>query len=332
MSKVKAKDVPSVLDLFLAYMGSTGNIAMSLRETGETFKSYKSAFDAAAQDVEQNGTSLKNALEKQDIFSEEVISLLNAGSVGGKLETVIPEVSKSLKYMQEVGSGIRGVLIFQGGLLLLMAIAAPYLIHLVSGQVKDPNSSVAIANAYIVQMVDTFPYIEYWYPIALIVSIVGAFVNSAIRMKLVSLFASLPGLKNAIVNFQTGTWCRYMALTTSAGIGLEDSERLLRKSLVPQISEPFEILIKSSASGWSKAFNFESEDPRTRIPRVVLAFIRSGAQTGRLEEQLNLAADYQLVLAKKQFEAMTKIISLLVMLITASGVLALGAQVYGSRL
>ena len=332
MSKVKGNDISNILDLLVAYMQSTNSIATAIRETGDTFSQYKNTFDIVADDIERNGTDLKVALNREDVFPEEVTTLIDAGSQSGKLTEVLPEVSKSIKFMTRVSSGIANAVRFQVGLLFTMIATMPYLLMLVAGQVRDKESGLLAFATFVKKLMNYGLYIEYLYPVAVLVFGLSLFVYKPMRTAVVDVFSIIPLIKSAVTNFQSGVWCRYVALMASAGIPLQEAERLLRTTLQPSIAEAFEILIREQNRGWAVATTYTEEDPRARIPRVVMSFIRAGGQSGDLDGQLNLAATYQLDVATGQFEVITKLVGLLVMLIVAGGVLFMGSQVYLSRL
>lgn len=330
MSAVKTKDVPKVLDLLLAYMHSTNNLATAFRETGSTFSQYKNVFNAVANDIE-NGNNLKDALNNNNAFSAEVSQLIYVGNTSGKLEEVITLVSKSLKYMLTVSSGVVTAVAFQGALLISMVVLAPYLLFLVASQSAKKTGFLAESKEFMVTAMETVPYIEFGYPVAIILGVAWMVFHRNARAAVMQAISVIPFIKSALVNYQTGSWCRYMAMMASAGLTLDESERLLRGTLLPGLSVAFEKVFSQIDKGWEVATTFEEGDPREEIPRLVMTFIKSGGFSGQLDSQLNIAAEYQLDEAAKQFQNITKVVGFTVMILVAIGVTALGSQVYSSR-
>jgi type II secretory pathway component PulF len=328
MSKIKSSDIANVLDLLVAYLHSTSSVAVAIKETGDTFPQYKDSLNLVAEDILVNGSALTVALKKHDIFPVEVTILIGAGSESGKLTEVLPEVSRSLKFLTTVSSGMISAVAMQGLLLLSMITAAPFLLMLVAGQTKKKEGILKNIEVFITHVRDIIPAVDFLYPIIVIAFGISAFFYKPLRVSVISALSIIPMIRIAVTNYQTGSWCRYIALMTSAGIPLNVSERLLRGSLQPLLAEAFTLLVDKQKNGWEEISNFNQFDPRTRIPKVVMAFLRSGGQSGQLDKQLNLAADYQLQLARVQFESLTKYMAFFAMLLVAAMVTFMGLQVY----
>jgi type II secretory pathway component PulF len=329
---VPISHVANVLSLFLAYYKSSQYISTAWHETAKSFANYKVAFNKVANDLEKNGVRLGEALKKHNIFDDDIIVILDAGATAGELDKVVRDVIASVKRQRTLSKNVLKSVLYQTILLFAVIIISPYLLYNMADNTAK-GSALRDIQIQLDQLIELIPFIEFFYPFAVVGAALYAFLSPAIRMQLVNIISKIPVVGSAIINYQVGLWCNYASLMFGAGIDAKEIERLLRPTLINDLQDGFFKIISSLDSGWPVAVEpVDQHDPRAAIPDIARSFLKAGGDSGLLDVQLKELSSYLLEKAADQFDIVTQIFSTFILILVGIGVLLLAMQVYLARM
>lgn len=242
----------------------------------------------------QNGKTFSESLsEFSYLFDNVYISLVKIGEQSGELNKVLKDLSEALKWMDELVSHSKKIMIYPAivftviisVLSFLMIYLVPKLIPFIEGM----GDELPLQTRILIMMSDFF--VNHW-EFILATPFVVFFIFSYITKKSKTLSLIIDKLKlkipiigNILLKIKISRFTRYFALMYDAGITVLESLNNC-KSLVDNkiLSQSIEKAHAHISNGHTISESFKEAG---LFPPLVIRMIRVGEKTGGLDESLH---------------------------------------------
>jgi len=247
----------------------------------------------------KNGASLTDALERRKagnrppskIFTKFYLNMIRAGEAGGSLGEVLTRLSDYMESAQELKSTVSTALIYPA-ILLVMSIASLFvmLIFVVpqfSEMFESAGKALPVSTQIVVGLADILR--SYWW--LLIGSLVAIYYYMTMqltnpRTKKVwdGRWLNIPLFGNVILHKETASFSRTLGTLLSNGVSLLTALAIARETvdnlvLVDAIADVQEQV--KEGKNMSAALL-----EKNVFPKMAMQMIKTGEETGRLEEML----------------------------------------------
>ncbi|MBZ4664295.1 MAG: type secretion system family protein [Caloramator sp.] len=298
LNKVKAKDLAVFCKQVATLLQAGLNILTCLNviKNQITNKKLKNAVISLSEDVEK-GTAISASMRRfPDVFPEILINMIEAGEVGGSLdnsfEKMAVQFEKEMKLKQKITNALMypAIVIFVA--LAVLNLLLIFVIPTFVGMFNDLGVELPPTTRFILNA-STFMKNNWLILIALIVLLIilinyykktpsGSIYFSSLRLKMpiigkISLFSSI------------ARFTRTLSTLVSSGVPLvtaiETTKNLLSNAY---IEEKFEGVVEQVRGGEGLSRPIEALNI---FPELVPVMIKTGEESGTLEEMLSKLAD-----------------------------------------
>jgi type IV pilus assembly protein PilC len=276
------------------------------------------------------GHPLSHGMAKMpDTFDPVTINLVRAGEEAGTLETVLRDLTKSIKKEMAFSDQLKAsmtyplfvLLIFLGVLSFILSFVIPRISKTFSGFSGELPAATTFLIKVSTFFLDFFPFII----LAGILLVVGLVVLYKIRRReVLNLLLSLPGLRKLGREIDLANFTRSMSLLLSAGIpvaeALEFSETVVSKKEVRKMIQDMKKRVNAGqplSAGMRTAGRV--------APSMMIRIVETAESSGALESAMQDLAQY--------FEAqVSKTLKLLATLLEPIMLVVMGLLVGGMML
>lgn len=312
----------------LATMVSSGLIlseALDILADQQPNTKFKKVLTNISADI-KGGLDFASSLEKYpDVFPRIYPKLVRAGQISGKLDTILLELATNLEKERTFKSRIRGAMIYPilvvvmmiGVALVMVFFVVPRLVGLYS------ESDIELPLPTRIMLSMTGILLNYWWLILIIIVGVTFAVKRYIstpegRLVFDRLVLRIP-IVNKIVNLVILTnFTRTFALLAGSGVSILDSMKIVSDVTGNSV---YKSALDNAYKGVERGLTLSAQLLNTNVfPKLVGQMIKTGEETGKLDEVLFKLADYFESEADESLKNITTIIEPVILLVLGLGV------------
>jgi len=250
--------------------------------------------------VEQ-GASFSDSLRRHPkVFDELFVNLVQAGEVGGILDTIMNRLSIYLEKRQKLISQVRGAMIYPAVVIVIaagvMTVLLTFVIPSFEGMFSDfgggPESMpkltrivVAISHGF----VSYLPFIVVA-AILLVASVIYAYRKPAGRQFFHRLQLTLPVVGSVMRKISVARFTRTLGTLLQSGVPILDALDICARTAGNVVIQD---AVQHVRQRISEGSNMAEPLASTKVfPDMVVQMIAVGEQTGALDQMLNKVADF----------------------------------------
>ncbi len=271
--------------------------ALDILEDQEENESLKVIIDKISQDI-KGGIDLASALEKYpQTFPPIYAKLVRAGQASGKLDTILLNLSDSLEKQRDFQGRVTGAMIYPavvitmmfGVMLIMVFFVMPKLLSLYQGS----NIELPLPTKIMLGFVNIM--LNFWWAILMVLIIlVLAFRRYVItpqgRYTVDGLMLRIPIIGKIQKLVVMTNFTRTFALLVSSGLPILESIKITSDISGNMV---YKKIFDASYKGVERGLPFSSQLIGIPLfPKIVGQMIRTGEETGKLDEVMFKLADY----------------------------------------
>ena len=263
-----------------------------------TSKALQRAVNEVAEMVKA-GERLSDALAASKVFPEVFHRVIKIGEETGNLDGAFKDIADHLERVLELKNNIKRALMYPsfvlvstfGALVFWLVYVLPKIVKLFQGMnLKLPGITlIVMATSNIFKLY--WYYILMFWVVLIVASIILRKKNEKFAYVLDFLFIKMPIVRLIVCNFQLAFIADYMRLLISAGANMDRTLELVAGSVSNRVFQKAMARIKEKVVlGDSLSKSFSEEVPL--FPKFFIRMIKSGEESGTLDEQLKFAAQF----------------------------------------
>ncbi|MEL5899090.1 type II secretion system F family protein [Clostridium sporogenes] len=321
-NKVKTKDIAVFCRQFYTMLNSGATITTCLNVLGQqiTNKRLKNSILLVDENV-RKGLTLSEALKKEEVFPELLISMVESGEVSGNLDTIMKRMSEHYEKENKLNNKVRGAMIYPIILAILsITIVVGILTFVMPTFVSmfDDNGIELPLPTRMLLATSNFLRTKWYLIILIILAIIYSlkyyFKTETGEITLNRLKLKLPLFKGMNEKIIVSRFTRTLSTVLASGISLIQGLQVVskvvgNKVIENKILEVRELVIKGG--GLSQALKRVGF-----FPPMLCSMVSIGEESGSLDDILNKTADFyddELETAIQQFTSMLEPIMILIM-------------------
>ncbi len=288
-------------------------------------KKFRLVLEEVSSDI-KGGISFATALEKHpDVFPKLYINLVKVGEISGKLDTILLQLATHLEKDREFQSKVKGAMIYPVivismmflVMLIMIFFVMPKLISLYSQsniELPLPTKIMVAGATFIINFwwamlalgLATFFGIRYW--------IQKGSGKATIDRRILK----FPVIGHIVTIVILTNFTRTFGLLVSAGIPILEAIKICQEVVG---NRAFEDAMQQSYQGVERGLPFSTQILSQPVfPKIVGQMIKTGEETGKLDEILTKLADYFEDETDNALKNITTLIEPLILLILGVGV------------
>jgi len=262
-------------------------------------KVFKNVLRDIKSSVEQGATFSDSLRRHPKIFDELYVNLVQAGEVGGILDTILNRlctyIEKNVKLMRQIRGAMTYPIVVICILVVVMGVLLGFVIPAFENMFKDFGAKDALPKLTQIVIWSSKSFIT-WLPIIVpaIAVIIGAVIAINRRPKGKRFFhkvmLTLPVFGPVIRKIAVARFTRTMGTLLQSGVPILDALEIVAKSSGNKIIEEGLMYTRAKIS---EGKNLADPLMETKVfPTMVVQMISVGEQTGALDQMLNKVADF----------------------------------------
>jgi type IV pilus assembly protein PilC len=298
-SPVKARDVVIFTRQFATMIDAGLPIVQCLQilASQTDSKPFRKVITAIKDDVE-SGTTLADAIRKHPkVFSDLYTSMVQAGEIGGILDTILVRLANYLEKASKLKSKIKGAMIYPSCIVGAAALVTSVLLIWVIPVFADVFSSFGKALPAPTQFVINLSHftIDHVYylaatPIVLAVGISYLYKTDKGQMLIDRLMLKVPVFGDLLRKSAVARFTRTLGTLVSSGVPILDALAITARTGGNRVVEQAIMMARSSISGGRTIAEPLAESKV--FPPMVCQMIAVGETTGALDSMLQKIADF----------------------------------------
>jgi len=259
---------------------------------GETLRDIKGS-------VEQ-GSTFSDALRRHPrVFDELFVNLVQAGELGGILDTIMNRLSVYIEKRQKLIRQVRGALTYPSIVVciaaLLLVVMLTFVIPAFESMFKDFGGKGGLPKLTQLMIAISHGFVSY---LPLIVVVVGGATFAVIysyrqpkgKLFYHKTFFQLPIIGSVLRKLAVARFTRTLGTLLQSGVPILDSLEICAKSSGNLVMEAAILYVRQKIS---EGKNMGEPLAETKVfPDMVVQMISVGEQTGALDQMLNKVADF----------------------------------------
>lgn len=243
------------------------------------------------RDKVRGGTTLSEALEEQNVFTNMYVNMVRAGEMGGTLEKTLIRLSDYMTRAKELKDSVISAMIYPIILLVLAGVSMFVLLGKVVPSFKPMFEDAGVELPGVTQLVLAIAsFVQgYWWAMILAVIIVIVLIKQKLketdfRLKWDEKILTLPLVGSLVTRIDVARFTRTLGTLVDSGVplltGLNIGKRVINNKLLLKIVTEASEKVKH---GEPLASGLEGYD---EFPRLAQQLISVGEETGNLNEML----------------------------------------------
>lgn len=313
----------------LSIMISSGiSISRALKNAALQTRNRKLAkiLDHAREDV-QTGISLSDAFSKYPgVFNELFVNMIRVGEVAGNLEEVLTILASQLEKEYELGSRVKGAMIYPAVILAAMvgigALMMVYVVPQVTKVLSDLGSELPFTTRMIISISDALR--QHYLIILGGLAVLGVggklFLTLNTGKKTLGLFLIyIPFVKNIVIKLNCARFARIYSSLLKSGVPVVEALKILSRTLT---NFYYSRAMTQAAENVQKGISLSQMTLREKkiFPALVSQMIEVGEETGKTETVLLKLAEFYEEEINQLTKNMSSIIEPVLMLIIGGAV------------
>jgi len=299
---VGTKDLVTFTRLFATMIDAGLPLVQCLEILGS--QQNNKAFSVILRDVKasvEGGSSFSEALRRHPrVFDELFVNLVQAGEVGGILDSILNRLSIYLEKRQKLIRQVRGAMVYPSIVMVIaggvMTVLLTFVIPAFEGMFKDFGGGKASLPKLTQIIVDLSHAFVTYLPVGIVVligTVVGiVYSYRTVRGKQIFHRAMLnvPIIGNVLRKIAVARFTRTLGTLLQSGVPILDALEICAKTSGNVIIEGGIMNVRQAIS---EGKNMAEPLTETKIfPDMVVQMIAVGEQTGALDQMLNKIADF----------------------------------------
>lgn len=299
--------------------------ALDILEDQQENKVFKQVLKNVATDI-KGGLDFATALEKHpEVFPDIYSKLVRAGQASGKMDTVLIELADNLEKEREFKSKVKGAMIYPIVVISMMVGVMMIMIFFVMPKLMSMYKDSGIELPLPTKIMLGFAgfVISYWWAI-LTVLIAGAitfkhYVSSPVGRYVVDKFMiRMPVVGKIASQVIMTNFTRTFGLLVSSGLSILDSIKIVSQIVGNKV---YQTDLEMTYKGVERGLSFSSQIlSLPTFPRIVGQMVKTGEETGKLDEIMSKLADYFESEADNSLKNITTLIEPIILVILGLGV------------
>jgi len=248
------------------------------------------------RDKVRGGTTLSEALEEQNVFTNMYVNMVRAGEMGGTLESTLIRLSDYMARAKELKDSVISAMIYPIILLVLAGVSMFVLLGKVVPSFKPMFEDAGVELPGITQLVLTIAsFVQgYWWAMILVFVIIIVVIRLKLketdfRLEWDKKILTLPLVGKLVTRIDVARFSRTLGTLVDSGVplltGLNIGKKVINNKLLLKIVTEASEKVKH---GEPLASGLEGFD---EFPRLAQQLISVGEETGNLNEMLLKTAD-----------------------------------------
>lgn len=299
--------------------------ALDILEEQQTNKRFKLALGKISADI-KGGIDFATAIEKYpDIFPPLYSRLVSAGQASGKLDTILLELADNLEKQRSFQSKVKGAMIYPivvvtmmiGVMLVMVFFVMPKL----TGLYKESGIDLPLPTKIMLFIADFM--IGYWWLVLFLVIVVVLSVKKVLatpKGKLIfdQYILKMPVLGRVVTVVTLTSFTRTFGLLIAAGLPILEAIKIVGSVLGnTAYRQSFDLAYQ----GVERGLSFSSQILSMPIfPRIVGQMIKTGEETGKLDDIMFRLADYFESESDNSLKNITTLIEPIILIVLGIGV------------
>lgn len=248
------------------------------------------------RDKVRGGSTLSDALEEQNVFSNMYVNMVRAGELGGTLEKTLIRLSDYMARAKELKDSVISAMIYPAILLVLAGVSMFVLLGKVVPSFKPMFEDAGVELPGVTQLVMAIAdFVQsYWWAmilavVALIFVVKQKLKETDFRLMWDKKILTLPLVGSLVTRIDVARFTRTLGTLIDSGVplltGLKIAKKVINNKLLHSIVTDASEKVKH---GEPLAVGLEEFD---EFPRLAQQLISVGEETGNLNEMLLKTAD-----------------------------------------
>lgn len=286
---------------------------------------FKTVLEKISSDI-KGGLDFGAALEKHpDVFPRLYTNLVKAGEASGKLDVILLQLATHLEKERDFKSKVKGAMIYPviviSMMFLVMLVMVFFVMPKLTNLFKQSNIELPLPTKILLFLSGIL--INYWYML-LFLGILAFFVLRSLflsargRLFFDKKMLKLPFLGKIASIVTLTSFTRTFGLLVSAGIPILDAIKI-SQDIIGNLY--YKAALQTAYLGVERGLSFSSQLLSQPIfPKIVGQMVKTGEETGKLDEVLSKLADYFESESDNALRNITTLIEPVVLLILGIGV------------
>jgi len=301
-SGVKTKDLVTFTRLFATMIDAGLPIVQCLEilSTQQPNKIFGSVLRDVKTSVEQ-GASFSDSLRRHPkVFDDLFVNLVEAGELGGILDTILSRLSVYLEKRQKLQRQLKGAMIYPSIVIVIafgvMAVLLTFVIPSFETMFKDFGGGKDAMPKLTLMMIGLSHGFVTYLPIGVILSLAFGFGASYIykqpkgKYQVHRTMLSIPIVGDVLRKNAVATFTRTLGTLLQSGVPILDALEICARTAGNVIIEQAIMYVRERIS---EGKNMGEPLAETKVfPDMVVQMISVGEQTGALDQMLNKIADF----------------------------------------
>jgi type IV pilus assembly protein PilC len=298
-SPVKARDVVIFTRQFATMIDAGLPIVQCLQILGAQTdsKPFRKVITTIKDDVE-SGTTLAEAIGKHPkVFTDLYTSMVQAGEIGGILDTILVRLANYLEKAAKLKSKIKGAMIYPstivGAAMLVTGVLLVWVIPVFAEVFSSFGKALPAPTQFVINL-SHFTIDHVWYlimaPIIAAVAIRYAYGTDKGRMVIDRLLLKVPVFGELIRKSSVARFTRTLGTLVSSGVPILDALAITARTGGNRVVE---YAIMNARSSISSGRTIAEPLTESKVfPPMVCQMISVGETTGALDSMLQKIADF----------------------------------------
>jgi type IV pilus assembly protein PilC len=288
-------------------------------------KNLKKILEDITHDV-QGGLDFASALDKhQDVFPKLYINLVRAGETSGKLDIILIDLATTLEKQREFNSKVRGAMIYPVIVVTLMFVVMAVMVFFVIPRLTSlySQSDIELPLPTKILITTSDLSIKYWWIMTLIVGLIVLMYRRWVstpqgRLAVDTQILKLPIIGRIVKLVVLTNFTRTFALLVGAGIPILETLKIV-SGVVGNTN--YKNALDVAYQGVERGLTLSAQILSfPQFPKIVGQMIRTGEETGKLDEVMDKLANYFESEADETFKNITTLIEPIVLILLGLGV------------
>lgn len=299
--------------------------ALDILQDQQENKKFKKILADILADI-KGGMDFASALQKYpDVFPPIYSQLVAAGQASGKLDTILLQLATNLEKERDFQSKIRGAMIYPvvvitmmiGVMLIMVFFVMPRLLSLYS----ESNIQLPLPTQIMIGFSNFM--LSFWWAVLFLIIVAVVIVRRYSqtpqgRLKIDELLLKAPiiGKINSLIILTSFT--RTFGLLVASGLSILDSIKIVAAVTGNRV---YQDGLDLAYQGVERGLSFSSQVLRLKVfPRIIGQMIKTGEETGKLDEIMFKLADYFESESDNSLKNVTTLIEPIVLVVLGIGV------------
>ena len=299
--------------------------ALDILQEEQENKKFKQVLNEISKDI-KGGLDFASTLEKYpEVFPPIYAQLVKAGQSSGKLDTILLQLATNLEKEREFRGKLRGAMIYPIVVVTMMIAVMLIMVFFVMPKLlslyKDSNIELPLPTKIMIGFADFM--IGYWWLLVLILAISVLVFRKFIstpngKLTIDRLILRIPVISKITTLVILTGFTRTFGLLVSSGLSILDSIKILSAITGNRV---YQDGLELAYQGVERGLSFSSQLLRLpTFPRIVGQMIKTGEETGKLDNIMFKLADYFETESDNSLKNVTTLIEPIVLVVLGIGV------------